>query len=75
VNFEMLLVILKRSRVEIVARNDWLMNKDYEYLIESSEAKIYLAMMRLSIKRMAQQVPNGIPSPQKLGLTGSARAF
>jgi putative transposase len=51
------------------------MSKDYEYLIESSEAMIYLAMSRLMLKRLARQAPNGVPSPQRLGLTGSARAF
>jgi putative transposase len=51
------------------------MSKDYEYLIESSETMIYLAMMRLMLKRLARQAPNGVPSPQRLGLTGSARAF
>jgi putative transposase len=51
------------------------MSKDYEYLIESSEAMVYLAMIRLMLKRLAIQMPNGVPSPQRLGLTGSARAF
>jgi putative transposase len=51
------------------------MSKDYEYLIESSEAMIYLAMIRLMLKRLAWQAPNGVASPQRLGLTGSARAF
>jgi hypothetical protein len=51
------------------------MSKDYEYLIESSETMIYLAMSRLMLKRLARNAPNGIPSPQRLGLTGSARAF
>lgn len=51
------------------------MSKDYEYLIESSEAMIYLAMSRLMLKRLARRAPNGVPSPQRLGLTGSARAF
>jgi transposase len=33
------------------------MSKDYEYLIESSEAMIYLAMIRLMLKRLARNRP------------------
>ena len=51
------------------------MSKDYEYLPESSEAMIYLTMIRLMLKRLARNEPYGVPSPQRLGLTGSARAF
>lgn len=51
------------------------MSKDYEYLPESSEAMIYLTMIRLMLKRLARNQPYGVPSPQRLGLTGSARAF
>jgi putative transposase len=51
------------------------MSKGYEYLIESSEAMVYLAMSRLMLKRLVRRAPNGVPSPQRLGLTGSARAF
>jgi len=31
------------------------MNKDYEYLIESSEAMIYLFMIRSMLKRLARR--------------------
>jgi putative transposase len=51
------------------------MSRDYECLIESSEAMIYLTMIRLMLKRLARNQPYGMPSPQRLGLTGSARAF
>jgi putative transposase len=51
------------------------MSKDYEYLTASSEAMIYLAMTRLMLRRLARGAPNGVPSPQRLGLTGAARAF
>jgi putative transposase len=51
------------------------MSKDYEYLIESSEAMIYLTMIRLMLKRLAGNRPYGTPSPQRFGLTGAARAF
>jgi putative transposase len=35
------------------------MSKDYEYLTESSEAMIYLAMTRLMLKRLARHAPHG----------------
>ncbi len=50
------------------------MSKDYEYLTESSEAMIYLAMTRLMLRRLARNVPYGARSPQRMGLKGVARA-
>jgi transposase len=44
------------------------MSKDYEYLIESSEAMIHLAMSRLMLRRLALNAPCGVPSRQRLGL-------
>jgi Transposase DDE domain len=46
-----------------------------EYLPEHSEAMIYLAMSRLMLRRLARQAPDGVPSPQRQGLRGLARAF
>jgi putative transposase len=51
------------------------LSKDYEYLAESSEAMIYLAMGRLMLRRLTRQAPYGVPSPQRQGLRGLARAF
>ncbi len=51
------------------------LSKDDEYLPESSEAMIYLAMTRLMLRRLACQAPYGVPSPQRQGLSGLARAF
>jgi Transposase DDE domain len=51
------------------------LSKDYEYLPESSEAMIYLAMTRLMLRRLVRQAPYGVPSPQRQGLKGLARAF
>jgi putative transposase len=51
------------------------LSEDYEYLPESSEAMIYLAMSRLMPRRLARQAPYGVPSPQQQGLKGLARAF
>ena len=51
------------------------LSKDDEYLLESSETMIYLAMTRLMLRRLARQAPYGVPSPQRLDLRGLARAF
>jgi transposase len=41
------------------------LSKDDEYLPESSETLIYLAMSRLMLCRLARQAPYGVPSPQR----------
>jgi transposase len=51
------------------------LSKEYESLPESSETMIYPAMSRLMRRRLARQVPYGVPSPQRQGLTGLARTF
>jgi putative transposase len=51
------------------------LSKEYEYLPASSEAMIYLAMSRLMLRRLVRQAPYGVPSPQRHGLKGLARAF
>ena len=51
------------------------LSKEYEYLPASSETMIYLAMSRLRLRRLARQAPCGVPSPQRQGLRGLARAF
>lgn len=44
------------------------MSKDYEYLTDSSEAMVYLAMTRLMLRRLSLNAPYGLPSRQRLGL-------
>jgi transposase len=44
------------------------LSKDYEYLTESSETMIYLAMSGLMLRRLAIKVPYGAASRQRLGL-------
>ena len=51
------------------------LSKEYEYLPETSEAMIYLAMSRLMLRRLARQAPYGVPSPQRQGLKGLSRTF
>jgi hypothetical protein len=46
------------------------LSKAYEDRLESSETSIYLAMTRLMLRRLAQQAPSGVPSPQRQGLRG-----
>jgi Transposase DDE domain len=51
------------------------LSKEYEYLPERSATMIYLAMSRLRLRRLARNAPYGVPSPQRQGLRGLARAF
>jgi transposase len=51
------------------------LSQEYEDLPESSETMIDLAMSRLMLCRLARQAPYGVPSPQRQGLRGLARAF
>lgn len=44
------------------------MSKDYEYLIESSEAMLHLVMTRLMLRRLALKAPYGAPSRHRAGL-------
>jgi hypothetical protein len=50
------------------------LSKDYDHP-ESSKAMIYLTMTRLMLRRLAQQAPYGMRSPQRQGLKGIAQAF
>jgi putative transposase len=51
------------------------LSKEYEDLPERREAMISLAMSRLMLRRPARQAPYGVPSPQRQGRRGLARAF
>jgi putative transposase len=51
------------------------LSQEYEYLPRSSETMIYVAMSRLMLRRLAREAPFGMPSPQRQGLKGHARAF
>lgn len=44
------------------------LSKDYEYLTETGEAMVYLAMTRLMLRRLLLNAPYGLPSRQRLGL-------
>lgn len=44
------------------------MSKDYEYLIQSSETMVCLAMSRLMLRRLSLKSPYGVASRQRLGL-------
>jgi putative transposase len=51
------------------------LSQEDAYLPESSETMIYVAMSRRMLRRLAREAPLGMPSPQRQGLTGLARAF
>ena len=51
------------------------LSKEYESRPERRETMIDLAMSRLRRRRLARQAPYGVPSPQRQGLRGLARAF
>jgi putative transposase len=51
------------------------LSKEYEDLPESRAAMLSVAMSRLMRRRLARQAPSGVPSPQRQGLRGLARAF
>lgn len=44
------------------------LSKDYEYLADSSEVMVYLAMTRLMLRRLSLNAPYGVPSRQRMGL-------
>jgi hypothetical protein len=51
------------------------LRQEYESRPESRATLSYLAMSRLLLGRLARQAPSGVPSPQRQGLRGLARAF
>jgi putative transposase len=57
-----------------IGRYRRLRNDDAD-LLQSSETMLDLAMTRLMLRRLARQAPDGVPSPQRRGLRGLARAF
>lgn len=46
-----------------------------EDLPEPSETLLDVALARVMRRRLARQAPDGVPSPQRQGLRGLARAF
>jgi putative transposase len=65
--------VVERTLAWIGRYRRW--SQEDEYLPESREAMISLAMTRLMLRRLARQAPDGVPSPQRQGLRGLARAF
>jgi putative transposase len=51
------------------------LSQDDDSLPERSETMMYLARSRLMLRRLAREAPYGVPSPQRQGLRGLARAF
>jgi putative transposase len=51
------------------------LSQEDAYLPESSATMSDLAMSRLMLRRLARQAPYGVPSPQRQGRRGLARAF
>jgi transposase len=51
------------------------LRKDSAYRPEHSETMRSVARSRLMLRRLARQAPYGVPSPQRHGLRGLARAF
>jgi transposase len=51
------------------------LSQDDADLPESRAPMISLVMSRRLRRRLARQAPGGVPSPQRLGLKGLARAF
>jgi transposase len=71
-------VLPRRGMVERpiawIGRSRRLRNEDAS-LPESSATLMSLAMSRLRRRRLVRQAPYGVPSPQRHGLNGLARAF
>ena len=54
-NFKSGQIIDVRFRVDDMLEVPFLESKDYEYLTDTSEAMIYLAMIHLMVRRLAQE--------------------